>query len=98
MQRFIDKHIEPNEGEIEHINGKVLGTHNGSQLFTVGQRKGLGIAWPEPLYVNSLDRKKNIVYVADNSDLLDKEAIISEVNWVSIEEPKQEIEVEAQIR
>ena len=41
---------------------------------------------------------KNIVYVADKSDLYNKEAIISEVNWVSIEEPKQEIKVEAQIR
>ena len=98
MQRFIDKHIEPKEGEIVHVNGKVLGTHNGIQHFTVGQRKGLGIAWPEPLYVKSLDRVKNIVYVADKSDLFNKEAIISKVNWVSIEEPKQEIEVEAQIR
>jgi len=98
MQRFIDKHIEPNEGEIVHVNGKVLGTHNGIQHFTVGQRKGLGIAWPEPLYVKSLDRVKNIVYVADKSDLFNREAIIRKVNWVSIEEPKQEIEVEAQIR
>ena len=69
MQRFIDKHIEPNEGEIVHVNGKVLGTHNGIQHFTLGQRKGLGIAWPEPLYVKSLDTVKNIVYVADKSDL-----------------------------
>jgi len=65
MQRFIDKHIEPKEGEIMHVNGKVLGNHNGIQHFTVGQRKGLGISWPEPLYVKSLDRVKNIVYVAD---------------------------------
>ena len=98
MQRFIDKHIEPNVGEIVHVNGKVLGTHNGIQHFTVGQRKGLGIAWPEPLYVKSLDKVKNIVYVADKSDLFKKEATINKVNWVSIEEPKQEIEVEAQIR
>jgi len=98
MKRFIDKHIEPKEGEIVHVNGKVLGTHNGIQHFTVGQRKGLGISWPEPLYVKSLDREKNIVYVADKNDLFKKEAIISKVNWVSIEEPKQEIEVEAQIR
>ena len=98
MQRFIDKHIEPKEGEIMHVNGEVLGTHKGIQHFTVGQRKGLGIAWPEPLYVKSLDRVKNIVYVANKSDLLNREAIISKVNWVSIEEPKQEIEVEAQIR
>ncbi len=73
-------------------------TSNGIQHFTVGQRKGLGIAWPEPLYVKSLDRVKNMVYVADKSDLFNKEAIISKVNWVSIEEPEQEIEVEAQIR
>jgi len=98
MKRFIDKHIEPKDGEIVHVNGKVLGMHNGIQHFTVGQRKGLGIAWPEPLYVKSLDRVKNIVYVADKSDLFNREAIISKVNWVSIEEPKQEIEVEAQIR
>jgi tRNA-specific 2-thiouridylase len=98
MQIFIDKHIEPKEGEIVHVNGKVLGTHNGIQHFTIGQRKGLGIAWPEPLYVKDLDREKNIVYVADKSDLFNKEAIISELNWVSIEEPKQEIKVEAQIR
>jgi len=98
MHSFIDKYIEPKEGEILHVNGKVLGKHNGIQHFTIGQRKGLGIAWPVPLYVKSLDRKKNIVYVADKSDLFVKEAIISKVNWVSIEEPKQEIEVEAQIR
>ncbi|MBO6960158.1 MAG: tRNA 2-thiouridine(34) synthase MnmA [Prochlorococcus marinus CUG1438] len=98
MQRFIDKHIEPKEGEIIHVNGKVLGTHNGIQHFTVGQRKGLGIAWPEPLYVKSLDREKNVVFVANKSDLFKKEATINKVNWVSIEEPNQEIEVEAQIR
>ena len=98
MKTFIDKHIEPKEGVIKHVNGKVLGTHHGIQHFTVGQRKGLGISWPVPLYVISLDKGKNVVYVADKSDLLKKEAIISKLNWVSIEEPTQEIEVEAQIR
>ena len=98
MQRFIDKHIEAKEGKIIHVNGDVLGTHQGIQHFTVGQRKGLGIAWPVPLYVKSLDNEKNIVYVADKSDLFKKEAIINKVNWVSIEEPSHEIEVVAQIR
>ena len=98
MQRFIDKHIETKEGEIIHVNGEVLGTHHGIHHFTVGQRKGLGIAWAEPLYVKSLDREKNVVFVADKSDLFKKEAIINKVHWVSIEEPKQEIEIEAQIR
>ena len=58
----------------------------------------MGIAWPEPLYVKSLDRQKNIVYVANKKDLFKREAIIKEVNWVSIESPLEEIEVEAQIR
>ncbi len=98
MQRFIDKHIGPKEGKIIHVNGEVLGTHHGIQHFTIGQRKGLGIAWAEPLYVKSLDREKNLVYVAGKSDLFKKEAIISKVNWVSIKEPSREIEVEAQIR
>ena len=98
MQRFIDEHIETKEGEIMHVNGEVLGTHQGIHHFTVGQRKGLGIAWAEPLYVKSLDREKNIVFVADKSDLYKKEAIINKLHWVSIDEPKQEIEIEAQIR
>ncbi len=98
MQKFIDNHIEPKEGKIKHINGEILGIHNGIQHFTIGQRKGLGIAWPEPLYVESLDKQKNIVYVANKNDLFKREAIIKDVNWVSIEAPLKEIEVEAQIR
>ena len=98
MKLFIDNHIETKKGKIMHINGEFLGTHNGIQHFTVGQRKGLGIAWPEPLYVKRLDREKNIVFVADKSDLFKKETMIDAINWVSIEEPKQEIEVEVQIR
>ena len=98
MKKFIDNHIDPKEGKIMHVNGEVLGTHNGIQHFTVGQRKGLGIAWQEPLYVKSLDKERNIVYVSDKSNIFKKESIINRVNWVSIEEPNQEIEVEAQIR
>ena len=98
MQKFIDNHIEPRIGDIKHINGEVLGTHKGIHHFTIGQRKGLGIAWPEPLYVESLDRQKNIVYVANKKDLFKREAVIKEVNWVSIQVPSKEIEVEAQIR
>ena len=98
MLNFIDKHIETKVGEIKHINGQILGSHNGIQHYTVGQRKGLGIAWSEPLYVKKLDHFNNIVYVASISDLLEREAFIKELNWVSIEEPNSPIEVDAQIR
>ena len=86
------------KGNILDIDHNIIGTHNGIINYTVGQRKGLGIAWPEPLYVKTLDRQKNIVYVANKSDLYKKEALINSVNWVSIEEPQKQIEVEAQIR
>jgi len=98
MSKFIDHHIPEKNGQIKHINGEVLGSHNGIQHFTVGQRKGIGISWREPLYVKKLDYKNNLVYVASIKDLLERKAIIKDLNWVSIHEPKEEIEVDAQIR
>ena len=98
MNNFINSHIPSKEGEIKHINGQTLGIHEGIQHFTIGQRKGLGIAWPEPLYVKKLDPQNNIVFVASMNDLMGTQAIIKEINWVSIEEPTKAIEVEAQIR
>jgi len=98
MNKFIDKHIAPKKGEIKHINGQSIGIHDGIQHFTVGQRKGLGISWSEPLYVKRLDQKTNIVYVASINELLNDKAVIKDLNWVSIEEPSSPIEVEAQVR
>ncbi|MBK16637.1 MAG: tRNA 2-thiouridine(34) synthase MnmA [Prochlorococcus sp. SP3034] len=98
MNKFITSHIPPKEGEIKHINGETVGKHQGIQHFTIGQRKGLGIAWHEPLYVKRLDPNNNVVFVASINDLMGDQAIIKELNWVSIEEPSNEIEVEAQIR
>ena len=98
MSKFIDHHIPEKNGQIKHINGEVLGSHNGIQHYTVGQRKGIGISWREPLYVKKLDYKNNLVYVASIKDLLERKAIIKDLNWVSIKEPNEEIEVNAQIR
>ena len=98
MSKFIDHHIPEKNGKIKHINGEVLGSHNGIQHYTVGQRKGIGISWREPLYVKKLDYTNNVVYVASIKDLLERTAIIKDLNWVSIQEPNEEIEVSAQIR
>ncbi len=98
MSKFINHHIPEKNGQIKHINGEVLGTHNGIQHYTVGQRKGIGISWKEPLYVKKLDYKNNLVYVASIKDLFERKAIIKDLNWVSIKEPNREIEVSAQIR
>ena len=98
MSKFIDHHIPEKNGQIKHINGEVLGSHNGIQHYTVGQRKGIGISWREPLYVKKLDYTNNVVYVASIKDLLERTATIKDLNWVSIQEPNEEIEVSAQIR
>ena len=98
MQKFIDNHITNKEGDIKLLNGKIIGKHKGIQHFTVGQRKGLGIAWSEPLYVKELDQLNNIVYVACIDELMESEAIIESLNWVSIEKPSLAIQVDAQIR
>tara|TARA_B100000131_G_scaffold321647_1_gene373044 strand:- start:1269 stop:2432 length:1164 start_codon:yes stop_codon:yes gene_type:complete len=98
MQKFIDNHITNKEGDIKLLNGKIIGKHKGIQHFTVGQRKGLGIAWSEPLYVKELDQLNNIVYVACVDELMESEAIIESLNWVSIEKPSLAIQVDAQIR
>ena len=60
--------------------------------------ESIGISWREPLYVKKLDYTNNVVYVASIKDLLERTAIIKDLNWVSIQEPNEEIEVSAQIR
>ena len=60
--------VENKEGKIVLTNGKVLGKHNGFWHYTIGQRKGLGIAYPEPLYVVDLDAKHNRVIVGTEAE------------------------------
>lgn len=56
-------------GYIKHVNGEILGMHNGIFNYTIGQRKGLGVSYSEPLFVVKLDEITNTVYVGSNSDL-----------------------------
>ncbi len=73
------------KGDIVLTNGTVIGTHEGIINYTVGQRKGLGIANNEPLYVVRLDAEKKQVIVGAKEDLLKKEFIIRECNWLSVD-------------
>lgn len=70
------------DGDIVHINGQKLGVHNGIINYTLGQRKGLGIAWPEPLYVVKIDATNNRVIVGSDSDLNSSSFTIRDVNWL----------------
>jgi tRNA-specific 2-thiouridylase len=72
------------EGEIVATDGRVLGRHEGVHHFTVGQRKGLGIAAGEPLYVIATEPASQRVVVGRNDDLLRASLFARDVNWISI--------------
>jgi tRNA-specific 2-thiouridylase len=98
MQAFLDKYITPQKGEIVDQSGKVLGEHEGVHHYTIGQRKGLGIAHSEPLYVIGLDAVRNRVIVGERSQASDPDCTVQRVNWVSIAPPMSPIKAEVQIR
>ncbi len=97
---FITK-IRPNaavEGKIMHVDGYEIGTHNGIINYTIGQRKGLGIAFFEPLYVTKIDPEQNIVYVGSKTALICVEFIIKEVNWLGENDPETYEDLRVRIR
>ena len=94
-----DSHlVEEHEGEIVDLNGQVLGHHQGIEFYTVGQRKGLGISAPNPLYVVELDAANNRVIVGDDSALSRGEFGVERCNWIPFEQPDGPIQVSAKIR
>ncbi len=98
MQKFLDKYISQTTGDIVDTEGKVLGQHNGIHHYTIGQRKGLGIAAAQPLYVVGLDAVKNRVIVGDRDSVTQSECTVARVNWVSIPAPNNPIQASVQVR
>ncbi|WP_342278383.1 tRNA 2-thiouridine(34) synthase MnmA [Candidatus Tisiphia endosymbiont of Myopa tessellatipennis] len=87
------------QGKIIHVDGFELGTHNGIINYTVGQRRGLGIAFQTPLYVVRIDPTTKIVYVGPDSALDSTEFTIKDVNWLGKKMTEQEeIDVKVKIR
>jgi len=74
---------EATAGVVVDTEGRERGRHAGAHHFTVGQRKGLGIAAPEPLYVIATDSKTQTVTIGSNDELLRSTMIARDVNWVS---------------
>ncbi|MBO0797837.1 MAG: tRNA 2-thiouridine(34) synthase MnmA, partial [Blastocatellia bacterium] len=85
-------------GEIVSTSGEVLGTHQGIHRYTVGQRKGLGVSRPEPVYVVQIDAGKNRVVVGGSDDLLKKEMTVGRLNWIKIEDLAEPLRVTVKIR
>ncbi|MBU0599571.1 tRNA 2-thiouridine(34) synthase MnmA [bacterium] len=99
-QEFIKKRLDKDQepGLILDKSNKILGRHPGVAFFTIGQRKGLGIATGKPLYVLSIDSKKNVLVVGEEALLYRRELIAQEVNWIAMEKLTAEMEVMAKIR
>jgi len=103
---FIDRYLEaedaaerlPGAGEIVDQSGEVVGQHAGIHRYTVGQRRGIGIAGPQPLYVTSIDATKNQVVVGHQDDLLGHEFTAAGVNWVAFEKPEEPVRAEVRVR
>ena len=90
--------VQKHRGDIVNRQGQVLGQHEGIEFYTIGQRKGLGISAPKPLYVIELDAARNRVVVGDDADLDRNEFTVQRCNWIPFEQPPESLEVSAKIR
>jgi tRNA-specific 2-thiouridylase len=96
IKRHSSKKILP--GNFVDKDGNILGRHKGIIYYTVGQRKGLGIAWKEPLYVLAKDVEKNTILLG-NKDTIKKTSLTArEMNYISISEPTEIFKAHAKVR
>jgi tRNA-specific 2-thiouridylase len=92
--KLVTKHT----GDIVDTHGRVLGKHDGIEFYTIGQRKGLGISAPKPLYVIDLDVANNRVIVGDESQLDRDSFAVERCNWIPFENPPETIRALVKIR
>lgn len=85
-------------GPIYSVSGEKLGEHQGLPLYTIGQRKGLGLAFGSPRYVTKIDARKNAIFIGENQDLLKSTFTVANLNWVSIRQPREPVACEVKIR
>ena len=85
-------------GEIVSIDGEILGTHTSISNFTIGQRRGLGIITGSPMFVVDIIKDSNQIVLGSQTDLFSKELIARNLNWISIDGLKEEIEANVKIR
>jgi len=90
--------LESPEGELVSTDGRVLGEHHGLHHYTVGQRKGLGVAAGTPLYVIELDSVRNRVVVGREQELYHRCCMVRDVNWIRPVAPGEAIDVRVKIR
>ena len=97
-REFLREHVTPRPGHIVDSEGNIIGEHTGIENFTVGQRRGLGLAGQAPLYVTRIDSESNQVAVGPEAELYSDCLWASEVYYISDREPADGAEVSVKIR
>ena len=99
-KRFLENNsnLKPKAGNIVDKNGNVLGKHKGLYYYTIGQRRGLGIAHKTPLFVIGFNPLKNEVIVGEETELYTKEFFVNEVNLLLVDDVKEEMKVDIKTR
>ena len=99
-KKFLEENsnIKPREGNIVNSKGEILGKHTGLYNYTIGQRKGLGISNPVPLFVLGFNQSRNEVIVEEESELYKKEILVSDINLLLVDEIKDWLEVTVKTR
>ncbi len=103
---FIDRYLEaegavdriPMEGDFIDSLGQTIGKHGGIHRYTIGQRRGIGIAAERPLYVTSIDVATNRVVVGSTDELLGGELTAMGVNWIALDGPREPVRAEVRVR
>jgi tRNA-specific 2-thiouridylase len=85
-------------GPITDEGGRTLGQHRGAATYTIGQRRGLGIAAPEPLYVTAIESLSNTVVVGTREQAYGTELIAGGLNWIAMPPPRHPVKFKAKIR
>ena len=99
-KKFLENNsnIKPKEGNIVNSKGKILGKHTGLYNYTIGQRKGLGISNPVPLFVLGFNPLKNEVIVGEESELYKKEFTVTDINLLLVDEINEWMDVTVKTR
>jgi len=98
LEDFLTHYFKQNPGKIIDKNGREIGLHRGLFFYTIGQRKGIKL--PDgPYYVVDKDLKRNVLVVSKNKkDLLKKELLVEDINWISEKKPQLPLKVKVKIR
>ena len=99
-KKFLENNSElkPKQGNIVNLKGEVLGKHTGLYNYTIGQRKGLGISNPVPLFVLGFNKEKNEVIVGEEHELYKKEVLVEDINLLLVDKIDDWMEVEVKTR